>query len=175
VQFKPIIALSNLKKESHNQKNILPEITFVKINPTKYKILIKDYKKPFYIIFSETFNNGWKLYLKNNLKNNDYEIFKNTSINSKDFFDYPSFFETSKLKKIPETQHLFANGYANAWFIATESFETNSDYEIILEYEPQKLLYLGLTITLITIIFTISFFIIYLIKKHSDIIRYNSK
>jgi len=39
----------------------LPQITFTKINPTKYQVLINQAKEPYYLIFSETYRSEWQL------------------------------------------------------------------------------------------------------------------
>ncbi|KKQ74301.1 MAG: hypothetical protein US96_C0035G0005 [Candidatus Woesebacteria bacterium GW2011_GWB1_38_5b] len=38
------------------------KLEFTKISPEEYNINVKDAKKPFIIVFNETFNKGWKLY-----------------------------------------------------------------------------------------------------------------
>lgn len=43
-----------------------PNIEYRKINPTKYRLIIHQAKNPFPLIFNETFNKNWKIYLVNN-------------------------------------------------------------------------------------------------------------
>ncbi len=40
-------------------------LSFQKINPVKYKLQIKNISKPQYLFFSDSYSNGWKLYLEN--------------------------------------------------------------------------------------------------------------
>ena len=40
-----------------------PEVDFQKINPTEYKATVKNAQKPFFLTFSETFNNKWEAYI----------------------------------------------------------------------------------------------------------------
>jgi len=50
-----------LLKENFQEKLQTPETTFIKIDPTHYKIKIKEAKNPFILVFSELFNSGWEL------------------------------------------------------------------------------------------------------------------
>jgi hypothetical protein len=68
-----------------------------------------------------------------------------------------------KGKRLPDTWHLIANGYANAWYI-----NEIGTYDIILEFWPQRLCYIGTLISFITFFFCI----LYLIRKHLKIERY---
>lgn len=47
------------KIENISQKN--PEVSYTKINPTLYKINIKNSEEPFVLVFSSTFNPGWEV------------------------------------------------------------------------------------------------------------------
>ena len=62
-----IIADKETNKPTHylfSQRKIKkPQIEFRKINPTKYRLRIHGANGDFPIIFSETFNSGWKAYL----------------------------------------------------------------------------------------------------------------
>ncbi|GAH17504.1 unnamed protein product, partial [marine sediment metagenome] len=51
----------NLPVISENSK--IPKITFLKINPTKYKIKVESAKEPYVLVFSESFHESWKLYI----------------------------------------------------------------------------------------------------------------
>lgn len=108
-------------------------ISYDKINPTKYKIKIFGAKEPFPLVFSETFNPNWKIY----------------GYNRKPLFD---------------DAHILANGYANYWTINPLQVCNNNykiciknpdgtyDFELIAEYWPQRLFYLGLGISLLTLL-----------------------
>lgn len=43
-----------------------PTVRFMKENPTKYNVTVNNLKKPTLIVFSETFDKGWKIYGKDN-------------------------------------------------------------------------------------------------------------
>lgn len=57
-------------------------------------------------------------------------------------------------KPIAVDSHEIANGYANAWLITPDEVQDNADYELILEYSPQKIF--NLTWGIIISTFTIS-------------------
>lgn len=62
-----IIGVSNpkivLKKviKSDNRNETIPKVTFTKINPTKYEINIKNAIAPYTLVFTEAFNDKWRL------------------------------------------------------------------------------------------------------------------
>jgi hypothetical protein len=51
-------------------------------------------------------------------------------------------------EQLPNDQHFMANGYANAWYI-----NKTGSYEIVLEFWPQRLFYIGATISIVTFFF----------------------
>jgi len=54
-----------LEPVSSNQylvSRIEPEITFKKINPTKYLVKVEGAKGPFWLVFSESFHKQWRVY-----------------------------------------------------------------------------------------------------------------
>lgn len=51
-----------LKSVSQSTISAIPSITFTQINPTKYKVDVKDAKGPYMIVLSQTFNRKWKLF-----------------------------------------------------------------------------------------------------------------
>ena len=65
----PKIILHKLNDENKLQDETNPsQIKFVKINPTKYKINISNATQPYTLVFNESFHAGWKLYLKDDIK-----------------------------------------------------------------------------------------------------------
>ena len=58
-----------LVKEYNNQKvsvNSQMTVNFTKVDPTKYNTTIKNMRNSSFLVFSETFDNGWKIYGKDN-------------------------------------------------------------------------------------------------------------
>jgi len=150
-QKRPKEEISIYKKE--DQKTVLE---YKKINPTRYLIKVKT-SKSFWLVFSESFHEGWKAYV--NDTPNDYgeivasyfdgEIKEGTH---KNVFLGRSTFETWSRELIPEERHLLVNGYANSWYITPEDTGGAGNYELIIEFWPQRLFYIGLGVSLITLL-----------------------
>jgi len=146
----------------------LPQITLVKINPSKYKIRVEKATLPYYLVFSTNFHPGWKAYLKplddqidySNVVDHNFDgQIREASVPFS--FIRKDFLQTLPLTPIPEDRHLIANWYANAWYIKPEDAGGAKDYEIIIEYWPQRLFFLGAGVSLATL--GVSIFIV--IKK----------
>lgn len=148
--------LVRTKIDSTEERRIMPKITFVKVNPTKYKVKVEGVKEPYTLVFSESFHEGWKAYVQtSDIKPQTYgnivanyfdgEIKEGTH---KNIFLDKNTFETWGKKPISEERHLLVNGYANSWYITPQDSGGVDTYEIIIEFQPQKLFYLGLGISL---------------------------
>jgi hypothetical protein len=150
------------------QNNILPDnqinganasIISEKINPSQYRILINNSPAKIIFVFSQSYHEQWKLYLKNKDGKN-------------------AFFDTWFMRPLSEqkVRHFMTNGYANSWELDTQKIceneknkcQQNKDgswnLEIILDFWPQRITYLWIFFTPITIIISIGT-IIYLSKK----------
>jgi hypothetical protein len=164
--YHPEIILRNIEPEKFRNLEIkkLPKITFVKINPTKYRIKVEEAKEPYTLVFSESYHDGWKAYVNQNQKSkiknqNDYgetvasyfegEIKEGTHKNS--FLDKNTFEAWGK-KPLAEEKHLLVNGYANSWHIEPGDAGGEESYEIIIEFAPQRLFYIGLGVSLATLL-----------------------
>lgn len=70
---------------------------------------------------------------------------------------------------LPEENHIFVNGYANSWWIDLETLEKegkvqkNADgsynLEMIIEFWPQKMFWVGFFVTICFILFVIGYFV----------------
>ncbi|MFH1459858.1 MAG: hypothetical protein ABIG64_05735 [Candidatus Omnitrophota bacterium] len=153
-----------------------PEIIFKKINPVKYLVNIKGANYPFWLVFSESFHEQWKLY------ESQVSIHKPEEFNEI-VADYPHLhvkesrgeykfsFEDVKLlfKKPLKLPHYFANGYANCWRVEPSKLGLNENFTIIIYFWPQLLYYLGLIIFFVAVIACL-FYLKYLdIKKKGAI------
>jgi len=52
-------------------------------------------------------------------------------------------------------KHLIMNDYANAWYVSPQDSGYQPDYRLVIEYTPQRWFYVGLLISLLTLITTI--------------------
>lgn len=114
------------------------KINFSKIDNTTYKINIdKNLDKNLGLLFSQTFNNGWKIY------------------NSNSLFSKPI---------LDEKYHFIGNCYFNFWIIPDNIINNNA--YLYLSYEPQKLFNRVIVIYIIaTLIISISSCFILSTKK----------
>lgn len=103
------------------------ELKWEKISPTKYRVHCENMASPYVLVFSENKNSNWKA----------YRVPTSTD----------SFWGTWGRQPLSEETHLTANTYANAWYI-TEG----GDYDIIIEYWPQKVAIVGWYITGFTLL-----------------------
>ncbi len=112
--------LSNTKSSS---------IKVIKLSPTRYQINVKG-KNKFFLTFKMTFLEDWKAYV--------------LSENQK-------FSPLNKKGKISEDLHFVTNGYANGWIVTPPGCvvdeKCGDSYNVIIDYNPQNVLYLGLIIS----------------------------
>ncbi|MBM3282935.1 hypothetical protein FJY90_01650 [Candidatus Gottesmanbacteria bacterium] len=149
----------NSSREGGTEIEKLPRITFVKINPTKYRVKVEGAREPYTLVFSESFHEGWKLYVSGNSSREggteivasyfEGEIKEGAHRNI--FLDRNTF-ETWGRKPLAEDKHLLVNGYANSWYITPEDAGASEDYEMIIEFAPQRLFYIGLVISGLTLL-----------------------
>lgn len=116
-----------------DEKEIPPKVVSVKINPTKYHVDVKNAKVPYNLVFSESFSSDWKIYIKT------------CTISCILLQDW-------NLSPIPEERHFIVNGYANGWYIFPSDNKNKANYSIVIEYLPQRFLYIGGIISLLTLI-----------------------
>ena len=140
---------------------IVPKIKFERVNPTKYIAHIDNAQKPFVLIFGESFSPAWKVYYP------QQSIFRKTGQQSsyfdgwindytaKDYIVDP-FLATRITGSVVEANHFKANGYSNGWYI-----DKTGSYDLIIEYKPQRLVYIGMLISAVSV----GVCLIYLIVK----------
>lgn len=129
-----------LVSEEMNAKdvNAPPEIKFKKINPTRYIVNVKGAVKPFTLIFSETFQGGWHAYIRKGDKVKGTE---------------PRWALWSAWEdgagRVEVNDHFIINGFANGWVIPVEdnSRAEGEEFQILLEYKPQRLFEAGVLIS----------------------------
>ena len=138
------------------------------ISPVKYRVRVHNVEGTFPLVMSESFHEGWKAYLtdssnlKLEIRNLKLPEIQGTIQND----DLPSgsIYETwFKKAIIDDTNHLMVNGYANSWTIdvnkicndglkCVRNADGSYDFELVIEFWPQRLYYLGLAISLTTLI-----------------------
>ncbi len=147
--YRPHIYLTNNKETIH--KNIpYQKIDFKYINPTEYKISLKNISNPVYLNFSESFHPYWKIRV------GKFNWFK--AIFEKNYF-------------LPDKYHSKNDAILNSFLIDPKLFcKNNSDCNInlTLYFTPQSYVYLGGIISLTTLVGIIGYFIL---KIGKEIVR----
>ncbi len=148
-------------KDNHDLGNENIQIIFQRINPTKYKVEIKNATKPFLLVFQNAYSQKWRLYGANislDVKNISDSYFDGGIVElmpRKEIID-KNILETNALKSVNKDTHVEVNGYANAWYINPQ----NKDQEFIVEMTGQKIFYYSLAVSLVSLLI----FILYGIK-----------
>ncbi len=161
-----IVFYNRLKTEDvrlTTEKTQAPVVKYTKLNPTRYKVEVSSNGQPLTLVFNERFDKDWKIYQieKSNLKNQN----ENTLDKIRNILD-ENIFNTLFLKPLPEQNHFMANGFANAWRIRPEDLRLKtedgktSQEEIIIEYWPQRLLWLGYSVSAVTVLGSIIYLVV---------------
>jgi hypothetical protein len=77
----------------------------------------------------------------------------------------PATFETWGERPIADDRHYLVNGYANSWYITPEDVGGKENYELIVEFWPQRLFYIGLAISISTLIGSLGYLAISWLKS----------
>lgn len=173
--FTKKIEIKNLKIEEYSEpfvylrsmetlpaKEQVPEITFEKVNPTKYIVSVSNANEPFDLVFIESFHKGWKLYPANTIDGTSF---------SDRFFEFASFighvltdrfnlhidtksgmfldsstFDTWGKQSLSSDRHFVANGFANSWRINPELLD-GGEGTFVVEFWYQRLFYVGIFVS----------------------------
>jgi hypothetical protein len=152
-----------------------PEITFRKINPTKYYVRVQGAKSPFWLVFSESFRKQWRIYRAPEHQNTKAPEFAEVVA------DYPELgvrearhltkFTPQDIKflfeKPLEASHHLVNGYANGWYIDPERLKLGEDFILAIYFFPQTFFYLGLAISGLTFTGCLVYILKHFLKKGS--------
>lgn len=164
VQQPDILLISNSELSLSQSKTIW---RWARINPSMYIVKIsKISNAPEILVLSELFNSGWKVY---KVQQND--MWENTSL-LRDWHRlageyrytgsayYP--FTILDREEVSKNDHYLVNTYANGWLI-----DKPGDYNIILEFMPQRTLYVGGFISILSFVAGSIYLLrsIYLLKR----------
>ena len=158
------------------------QVEFSKINPTRYRVQVKT-RKPFWLVFSESFHPGWKAYIRKSPRTSGQRIDFEWSAVLSALRDWG--------KRVELKEHYLVNGYANAWWVPIEELTTTSpkrkyqtmrspddsnqpgmkEFEIILEFKPQRLFEIGVVISLATFLGCVGYLIRGFVRKRKRKIR----
>lgn len=125
-------------------------IEFTKKSNSEYNIVLKNIKGKRLLIFQDLYNKGWILYLNSNNKNILYQKDKNISLHNN--------FANGWLIDVNDIKKKFDNKFY------TENRNQSINLNLTLDYYPQKLVYIGGAISIITVLFIVFLEIFYLSK-----------
>ncbi len=127
-----------------------PKIEFKKINPTRYIVDVKEAKGPFTLVFSESFHEGWRAYVRQG---------QGSRVKGQGEEPWSAIWSLWKDRdvRIEIKDHFEVNGFANGWMVqsgqkAKGEGQKEQDFEIVLEFKPQRLFEVGLLISATTLI-----------------------
>ena len=145
----------NCKPGEKIQFKSIPNISYARISPTLYKVVVTNIKEPFILVLSQAFHTGWKIFSSNSKEDiTPVETFFNGEI-SEGKFEYKfinnEFLKNIGKKELNENSHFTINGYANAWYITPSLVQNKTEYALLIEQTYQRFFYLGLLITVISI------------------------
>lgn len=140
VEIKPVnseqLALNSAKP---------PEIEFSKINPTRYIVDVKGANGPFTFVLSESFHDEWKAYIRQK------------AIGEEPWSALWSAW-SDRGNRFEIKDHFMVNGFANGWIVepwqrakGQVQRAEEEDFQIVLEFRPQRLFEIGLFISVITL------------------------
>lgn len=127
--------LNFISDHAEQQIPLMQEVKYKRVDQTKYVIDTAANTFPLIIEFNENFNNKWKLY--------DLPPIGQSS-------PLVQFVRTWFKEPLPEVNHFTVNGYANAWYLPKKP-----EGELVLEFYPQKLFYIGSGITIASLVLII--------------------
>ncbi len=150
-----IYSTSDCKQGEIKTRDTVPIISFQRINPTKYKVIVSEASGPFMLVFSEQFHKDWKAFISDQKqeRHTTQASYFNGSIREsyhENIFLNTNTFETMRMRSLPEKQHVMINGYANAWYITSNDTGGKTNYELIIEMTGQRIFYFSLAFSVVS-------------------------
>ncbi len=145
------VALRTTAGEEASATAAAPDHVFYQmLNPAAYRVRIEGAQGPVLLVLQESFHPLWKARLLSKPccgawwagpgdAARDFAAASARELAPLSLFLPRDVLATWLAPSVPEREHLVADGYANAWLI-----DRRGDYEVLLEYLPQRGFYLGL-------------------------------
>ena len=144
-----------------------PSITVQKINSAKYNLMINA-SKPFFLVFSDSYNPRWKLYMNQNSPISgpilyDYDFVRVRELKQRiELFNLDDIFYLVR-NPLDEDSHYLANGYANAWYI-----DRVGSYNLTLYFLPQSWFYLAVLVSLFAFLSSIIYILYHYLNTDDE-------
>lgn len=140
-----------IRTTTHPVRQAVAPIDYKKIDQTKYEVNFQNATFPLIVVFNENYSNQWKIYQSRS---------KSTSL-------WDSIFGLWTRTPVEDASHFKMYGFANAWY-----FPKKPQQNITIEFFPQSLFYIGIVITIASIVLVGAiFFIFKLRQRHADMKR----
>lgn len=146
-----------LVKKQENKISPIPQVEFSKINPTRYKVSIKNAKEPFFLVMSDMYDRSWRVYSRTS------KIEYGNRLGQKDAI-LTDIQDIVSGNDIFRNNHVVANGYANAWLIDPKEMG-KEDFDLTITFRIQNFFYIASLISIITATITLILFFLSLLWK----------
>lgn len=117
-----------------------PRILYQKIDPTAYIVTVSNATSPWLMQFNQAFNKGWRVYITSEKMPQPNWLFVTKGM----LFG----------KQVSEQDHVLLNDYSNGWYI-----NKTGSYTLFVTFIPQNYFYIGILISVITIIILGGFYV----------------
>ena len=158
-QPEPLLVLRQKKDLADEESSIssTPKLTFIRVNPTRYRVRIEGATKPYLLVFNESFHSGWKLSLADEARDYGLEVASYFEGQVAEGTHRNTFWERGSFggggeNLLAEGRHQSANGYANSWLITPEDVDGARNYELVVEFWPQRYYNWGFLLGIVTLI-----------------------
>ncbi len=139
-----------------------PTLFVRRYSPSKYFVRVRGAKDPFWLILGERYHSLWRLYAVPKLKE---EFFSTVSETFRPFnvqeSEPTALFDGRDLgylfKKSVRGRHVKVNGFANGWLIDPVKEGLGEDFDLAVFFWPQSFFYLGMLLTGLALLCTLSF------------------
>ncbi|MFA5128305.1 MAG: hypothetical protein WC457_04945 [Patescibacteria group bacterium] len=142
-----------------------PKLEYRQISPTKYIVNVHGASESFPLIFSESFHQGWKIYVQPNLAEKESGKFvgeENQGTTQNENLNGGNFYDIFSRQPVLDDKHFQINNFANAWWVDLDNLakagkikknsDNNYDFSVVIEFEPQKYFYIGLGISILALL-----------------------
>jgi len=139
-----------------------PTLFVRRYSPSKYFVRVRGGQDPFWLILGERYHQLWRLYavpkLSEELFSTVNETFRPFNVQES---EPTALFDGRDLgylfKKTVRGRHVKVNGFANGWLIDPAEENLGEDFDLAVFFWPQSFLYLGMLLTGLASLCTLSF------------------
>lgn len=138
------------------------QIIFQMLNPAAYRVRVEGAPGPVLLVLQEAYHPLWKVHIvrqpccgrwweDNKKEPRDFSLTGVRELGGQVLFLSRAVLYGWLAPTVPEPNHFVADGYANTWLI-----DKYGDYELLIEYVPQRVFVLGLLVTVMSVLIALS-------------------